>query len=145
MIRRFLVDPAGLAARAHEVAAIVRGADRPPLSTLIPVDRYEIEAGYPRWAPRYDAKVPGGTFHAGRLEALPLDDESVDLVTCGLALTHVDDLDPVFAEFARVLRPGGRVVTADLHPITSALGGAAAFPVEDERPDVAAGDSMSLH
>ena len=34
---------------------------------------------------------------------------------CGLALTHVPKLGPVMAEFARVLRPGGHVVSADVH------------------------------
>jgi SAM-dependent methyltransferase len=37
-------------------------------------------------------------------------------------LTHVPDLAPVLAEFARVLRPGGHVVLCDLHPEQVALG-----------------------
>jgi ubiquinone/menaquinone biosynthesis C-methylase UbiE len=75
------------------------------------------------------AKVDGADFRRGRLEALPVDDESVDVVTCSLALTHVPDLAPVFREFARVLRPGGWVVTSDMHPVTTTFGGGAAvFP-----------------
>jgi ubiquinone/menaquinone biosynthesis C-methylase UbiE len=34
-------------------------------------------------------------------------------VVCALALTHVPDLAPVLAEFARVLRPGGHLVISD--------------------------------
>ena len=34
-------------------------------------------------------------------------------MTVSLALTHVPELAPVLAEFARVLRPGGRLVIAD--------------------------------
>lgn len=79
------------------------------------------------------AKVPSAEFREGRLEALPLDDASVDLVVCALALTHVEDLAPVYAEFARVLRAGGRVVTTDMHPITCMTFGMAGFPVDDER------------
>ena len=79
------------------------------------------------------AKVPTADFREGRLEALPLDDESVDLVVCALALTHVEDLAPVYAEFARVLRPGGHVVTTDMHPISCLTFGMAGFPVDDER------------
>ena len=77
------------------------------------------------------AKVPAVDFRPGVLESLPLDDESVDLVTCALALTHVDDLVPVYAEFARVLRPGGRVVTSDLHTLTTMTGLMAGFPIDD--------------
>ena len=77
----------------------------------------------------------------GLLQSLPLDDGLVDLVTCGLALTHVEDLGPVFAEFTRVLRTGGHVVTTDLHPVINSLGGTAAFPIEDHRPDVAKGEA----
>ena len=83
---------------------------------------------------RATAKVPGADFRPGRLEALPVDDASVDLVVCALALTHVADLAPVFAEFARVLRPGGRLVTTDLHPFVTETGLMAGFPTEDRDP-----------
>lgn len=39
---------------------------------------------------------------------LPLDEGSVDYVHCGGVLQHVTDPARVLAEFARVLRPGGR-------------------------------------
>ena len=61
-------------------------------------------------------RLPATDFRVGDVTALPVADASVDLVTCGLALTHVPSLDPVLAEFARVLRPGGHVVIADMHP-----------------------------
>jgi len=41
---------------------------------------------------------------------LPLADDSVEGVTCGFALRNVTELTALFAETARVLRPGGRVV-----------------------------------
>ncbi|MEX2100267.1 MAG: methyltransferase domain-containing protein [Acidimicrobiia bacterium] len=78
------------------------------------------------------AKVPGASFRTGNLLALPVDDVSVDVVTCGLALCHVIDLEPVLAEFARVVRPGGWVVISDIHPMAIHLGGAALFPVDTE-------------
>jgi ubiquinone/menaquinone biosynthesis C-methylase UbiE len=77
------------------------------------------------------SKVPDADFRLGRLEALPVDDASVDLVTCALALTHVVDLEPVMREFARVLRPGGVAVLSDIHPMITMTGGMAAFPGED--------------
>ncbi|PZF80081.1 class I SAM-dependent methyltransferase [Jiangella anatolica] len=59
------------------------------------------------------SKVPAGAFVQGDLAALPLPDDGADLVVCALALSHVPDLKPVFAEFARVLRPGGSLVVSD--------------------------------
>jgi ubiquinone/menaquinone biosynthesis C-methylase UbiE len=76
---------------------------------------------------RARAKGLSATFRTGSFERLPSEDSSADLVTCMLALTHVTDLGPAFREFARVLRPGGAVVTTDIHPIATALGGAALF------------------
>jgi demethylmenaquinone methyltransferase / 2-methoxy-6-polyprenyl-1,4-benzoquinol methylase len=40
---------------------------------------------------------------------LPLADRSIDGATCGFALRNVVDLDALFAEIARVVRPGGRI------------------------------------
>lgn len=41
--------------------------------------------------------------------ALPVADGAADGITCGFALRNVIDLERLFAEMARVLRPGGRV------------------------------------
>ena len=81
-------------------------------------------------------KVPGADFRRGRLEALPVEDESIDLLTCALAVEHVELLGPVFGEFARVLRPGGHVIVTDMHPAWKMLGGVAGFPTEDGSPGV---------
>ena len=70
---------------------------------------------------------PAVEFREGRLEALPVDDGSVDVVTAALAVCHAPDLGPVFDEFARVLRPGGTLVLSDPHPSTVLLGGVAGF------------------
>jgi ubiquinone/menaquinone biosynthesis C-methylase UbiE len=60
-------------------------------------------------------RVPEAEFHVAELDALPLPDDSVDVIVCALALEHVPRLDPVLAEFARVLRPGGDLVISDVH------------------------------
>jgi ubiquinone/menaquinone biosynthesis C-methylase UbiE len=81
-------------------------------------------------------KSPDVDYRLGRLEALPVDDESVDLVTCSLALTHVPDLTPVYREFSRVLRPGGAAITSDMHPLMTMTGGVAGFQSQDGLPGV---------
>ena len=45
-------------------------------------------------------------------EALPFEDESFDLVFGHAVLHHIPDLDQAFAEFRRVLRPGGAIAFA---------------------------------
>ena len=80
-----------------------------------------------------ESKVPAGDFRLGDLAALPVDDAAVDVVVCSLALTHVERLEPVIAEFARVTRPGGLVVLSDIHPTAATFGGAAVFPTDSAR------------
>jgi ubiquinone/menaquinone biosynthesis C-methylase UbiE len=193
MIRNALTAPSTTWARVDEIRELVAKFDEFPQSMQIPMTRHEVEAGYTKWAPRYDGpnpaieleqpivhgmlasvpvgvaldaacgtgrhaaklaelghavigvdttdamlavareKVPAANFRIGRLEALPVDDASVDLITCTLALTHVEDLAPVMHEFARVLRPGGQVVLADIHPLTTLTGGIAGFPEDITR------------
>ncbi len=60
-------------------------------------------------------RVPEGEFRVAELDRLPLPDDSVDVIVCALALVHIRRLDPVLAEFARVLRPGGDLVISDIH------------------------------
>ncbi|HWC49864.1 MAG TPA: methyltransferase domain-containing protein [Solirubrobacterales bacterium] len=45
-------------------------------------------------------------------EVLPFEDESFDLVLGHAVLHHIPDLDKAFAEFRRVLRPGGMIAFA---------------------------------
>jgi ubiquinone/menaquinone biosynthesis C-methylase UbiE len=76
-------------------------------------------------------KVPQADFRIGDLTRLPLEDRSVDVAVCALALTHLPDPEPAIAELARVVRPDGTIVLADAHPAFVQLQGQALFPRED--------------
>jgi demethylmenaquinone methyltransferase / 2-methoxy-6-polyprenyl-1,4-benzoquinol methylase len=54
------------------------------------------------------------TLLEGIGEALPCADAAFDFVSMGYALRHVEDLGKLFAEFRRVLRPGGRVLILEI-------------------------------
>lgn len=45
---------------------------------------------------------------------LPLPDTVADGVTCGFALRNLESLPPLFAEVARVVRPGGRIALLEV-------------------------------
>ncbi|MBT5435625.1 MAG: class I SAM-dependent methyltransferase [Rhodospirillaceae bacterium] len=80
------------------------------------------------------AKLPDTVFLEGDLEALPVPDAAFDAVLCGLSLVHLPELDRVFAEFARVLRPGGTLIISDIHPMPITLGWQAQFRGTDGLP-----------
>lgn len=55
------------------------------------------------------------SFAVGNLMKLELPDASMDLVTAGYALRNVPDWRGGLSELARVLRPGGRLMTLDFY------------------------------
>jgi demethylmenaquinone methyltransferase/2-methoxy-6-polyprenyl-1,4-benzoquinol methylase len=55
-------------------------------------------------------------------ECLPFQDGHFDFLTMGYALRHVPDLDQAFAEYRRVLKPGGRLLLLEITRPASTLG-----------------------
>ncbi|MBP6004843.1 MAG: class I SAM-dependent methyltransferase [Pyrinomonadaceae bacterium] len=92
---------------AHGVLLDVGCGIKPFEATLAPfVERYigleySPESGY----------LGNKADFCGDAALLPLADESVDTVLCTEVMEHVPDPEKTIAEFARVLRPGGTLIT----------------------------------
>lgn len=82
----------------------------------------------PWWGPLQKARR-GGAYRLNVQalgDALPFPDGAFATVISNSVLEHIEEVEPVLAEAARVLRPGGRlVVTMPSHLFTEYLGGAA--------------------
>lgn len=63
---------------------------------------------------------PTGDYRAGRAEALNFPDADFDLVVSYLTLIDIPDARAAIAEMARVLKPGGRLLIANLTSHASA-------------------------
>jgi ubiquinone/menaquinone biosynthesis methyltransferase len=66
-------------------------------------------------ADRARPQVPAPVFVVGDMGDLPFLDASFDLVTTGYGLRNVPDLPRAIREIARVLRPGGQLLSLDFN------------------------------
>ncbi|MET3651284.1 class I SAM-dependent methyltransferase [Dyella japonica] len=88
---------------------------------------------------RAEAELDAGRRRAsielmqGSLDDLPVTDAWADLTLCGLAVGHVEQLEPVLGELCRVTQPGGMVLCSDVHPIGHALGWLRDFKADGQR------------
>jgi ubiquinone/menaquinone biosynthesis C-methylase UbiE len=70
-----------------------------------------------------EAEARGGaTYEVGFAENLPYEDDCFDLVISYLVWIDVADVRPCIAEAARVLKPGGRLLVANLLPMVTTPG-----------------------
>ena len=61
------------------------------------------------------ARDPAGSYVEGRAESLPFEAAAFDAVAFYLSLIDIPDFRTAITEAARVLRPGGRLLVANLH------------------------------
>ncbi len=64
-------------------------------------------------------------------QPLPFGDAQFDAVVSGLVLEHIHDLDSLFAEAHRVLKPTGRAVISAMHPAMFLRGSQARYTDPD--------------
>lgn len=63
-----------------------------------------------------ESGIKNVSLRRGTLEELPIEDGAVDLAVALLMLHHLPAIEPALREIRRVLRPGGRLLIAELHP-----------------------------
>lgn len=105
---------------------------------------------------RARALDPVGTYVVGSAEALPFGNATFDLVITYLTLINIPDHRAAITEMARVLRPGGRLLVANLQSFATTFpspwqrdadGQKTHFAVDDyfpERPNRAAWGGISI-
>jgi SAM-dependent methyltransferase len=91
----------------------VAAALAPYVANVIAVDR---SGEMLQAAKRRVRDLPNVTVKRGELESLPIADQELDAATLLLVLHHLPDPAAALAEAARVLKPGGRLVIADMLP-----------------------------
>ena len=88
---------------------------------------------------RGKASAPNVSFEVADItQRWPVDDASIDLISCNLVLEHIADLSHVFAQAARVLANEGRFFISELHPFRQYQGTVATFTREDALVKIAA-------
>ena len=86
-------------------------------------------------------KVPAAnvTFEIADIsQPWPCADNSIELVTCNLVLEHLEDLNFIFAEAARVLTGNGKLFVSELHPFRQYQGVLAHFTRGQQRTEIPA-------
>ena len=108
-----LVDPASVVGDLGGGTGPTTGALAPFVAQVIAVDESQamLDAARVRLGHHENVELRGG-----RLEALPIDDGSLDVAVLSLVLHFVVDPPTVLREAARVLRSGGLLLVVDMQP-----------------------------
>lgn len=111
-VRGLDVLDAGCAAGEHSAWLVERGA------RVVALDASETMVRLARERLGESTRV----LQADLAQPLPFADASFDIVLSSLTLHYLEDWTAPLREFARVLRPGGRLVLSTHHPYMTAAG-----------------------
>ena len=76
--------------------------------------------------------APNVVFHPMDMcQKWAFENDTFDLITCSLALEHIENIGFVFQEAQRVLKPSGRFYLGELHPFKQYQGSKARFDTEN--------------
>lgn len=100
----------GVGVVAEQMAKTAQEYKVRPNLILLDASTDRLQAARQRLAP-YECEQ---TFLAGDLKQIQLPDNSVDYLFCRFVFEYLDDQQSVFKEFKRIMKPGGKMVIADL-------------------------------
>lgn len=122
-------------ARAAEGAALVRWVDPKPGETLLvvaagggfdavklanSVSGASLDVICVEPSPVFSADIPTSfTVHNSPFEKIPVEDGRCDVIVNMAALHHIRNREEVYREWNRLLKPGGRIVLADVEAKSS--------------------------
>lgn len=120
--RRMALQRAGLASGAQvlDVGIGTGLVAREALSLIGPTGR--LVGVDPSPGMMGQVNLPGVELRAGFAEDLPCADASCNFLSMGYALRHISDVSAAFAEFHRVLAPGGRLLVLEISKPASRVG-----------------------
>jgi ubiquinone/menaquinone biosynthesis C-methylase UbiE len=72
-----------------------------------------------------------GRLAAGDAAWLPFQDQRFDVVLCSFVMGYLASTIDLLGELARVVKPGGRMITSDLHPAAVEQGWKSSFRVAE--------------
>jgi 2-polyprenyl-3-methyl-5-hydroxy-6-metoxy-1,4-benzoquinol methylase len=93
-------------------SATLQIAENNPQATVQGIDNSEALVKQCRFNSEV-LRITNANFITASAEALPYRDNTFEVVTCLFSLHHIDRMDTALQEMHRVIKEGGRIITAD--------------------------------